>query len=469
MPPTPLRTSLSLLLLAGCDPDQALNTAEPSVVVEPATVDFGEVVLGMYGEIGAVVRNDGLGTLTISGAELESGSSSDFTLISWPESLKAHEEGLLVMQYTPDIEGEDWGTVNLSTNEPDKPLFPVGVTGLGVKPCIDIDPELLWFGTVAPGESVTKTFDVRAGCTGTLSIGSAVYPGNEIEAYTATFPEDWAEPYTVRTGFAFEVSVTFAPPDTNEWSGELWFNSNDPDDPVSAVTLRGNTVDDPTENVAPIVEILDPNVGEYFLDNQLVTLTAAVFDEDEAVTNLVCSWSANGSKLSSADATPSAEGTIAGASQLPFGDVDISLRCFDSEGVMGEDSVRVQVWKADEPLEYVISGGDTEFDYFMVDDDVNMAVNGVTFFDDNNDTSDNHGPVHFNAKAGEVLHIVAVDQNPTEGLVEPMVLHWGTGKSQALNEEICLSSDPANDCFDGTYAGPWPNVLMDEEYVISIP
>ena len=458
-----------LFALVGCDPDNELNSAEPDGVAEPATVDFGEVVAGHFGEIGAVIRNEGLGTLRIEGAELESGSSGDFELVSWPETLSAHAEGLLVVRYTPEAEGEDWGTVNLATNQKDRAVLPVTLTGLGVRPCIDIDPELLWFGTVAPGDSVTKSFDVRAGCTGTLVLSSALFPGNEADAYTLSLPEDWAEPYSLRTGFSFTAGVTFAPPDTNEWSGALWFKSNDPDDATSAVTLRGNTVDDPTENVAPSVEILDPNVGEYFLDNQLVTLTASVVDEDEPVTNLVCSWSANGTRLASADATPSAEGTIAGATELPVGDVDVTLRCFDSEGAVGEDSVRVLIWKNEEPLQYIISGGSTEFDYFSIDDDISFHLNGTAFFTDNNDTKDNLAPVHFDAKVGDTLRIVAVDQNSTEGLVEALVLHWGTGKTQELNSKICVSSDPAHDCFDGTYAGPWPSDLLDEAWVIAIP
>jgi hypothetical protein len=457
------------VLLVACDPDNNLAVAEPKLVVEPATVDFGETVLGTYTEIGAVLRNEGLGALNISGGELQSGSSSDFTILSWPETLVAHEEGLLVMQYTPDVEAEDWGTVVLSTNEADNPEAPVSVTGLGVKPCIDIDPELLWFGTVAPGDSVTKSFNVRAGCSGTLVLGSVVFPGSEAAAYSVTYPEGWAEPYPLRTGFSFTMSVTFSPPDEAPWEGELWFNSNDPEDPTAAVALKGNTVDDPNENEPPIVEITEPDVGEYFLDNQLVTLTGAVYDADEPVTNLICGWYANGTRLAGADATVTVEGTIAGASLLPVGDVDVELRCFDSEGEQGKDSTSVKVYEHDEPLDYVISGGSTSFDYFGVDDDVRFTVAGLVVFDDNNDTRDNLAPVRFSAHAGDTLQITAVDQNSCDARLDALVLHWGTGKQQPLNELVCFSACPDHDCYDASYAGPWPNVILDETWTISIP
>ena len=461
---------LLLFALAGCDPDQGLTVAQPEIVVEPSTIDFGEIVVSTnYGEIGAVVRNDGLGTLEISGAELESGSSPDFTLVSWPSSLKAHEEGLLVVDYTPDLEEEDWGTINLATNQKDSPSFPVTVTGLGVKPCIDIDPELLWFGTVPPGESSTKTFEVRAGCTGTLRLSGENFPGSEAEAYAVTMPEDWATPYSLRTGFSFTVSVTFAPPDTNEWTGELWLTSNDPDQPTAAVQLKGNTVDDPTENEPPVVEITEPNVGEYFLDNQLVTLIGAVYDADEPVQNLVCGWYADGSKLGSADATVASDGTVAGASLLPVGDIEVELRCYDSEGAKSSDTTTVKVWKHDDPLQYTISGGDTIFDYFGIDDDITFTLNGLDLYKDDNDTSDHLAPISFDAKAGDELHITAVDQNSCDALIDPLILHWGTGRQQKLNDEVCMSACDDHACYDGTYAGPWPNVILDQSFTVSIP
>ena len=461
--------ALLLLELVACDPDQALNVAEPKLVIEPPTVEFGETVLGTYTEVGAVIRNDGLGSLTISGAELQSGSSTDFQLVSWPESLKGKSEGLLVMQYTPDIEGEDWGTIQLSTNEGDNPEPQFSVTGLGVKPCIDIDPELLWFGVVPPGESVTKSFTVRAGCTGTLQIGSVVVPGDEASAYTITYPEGWSEPYALRTGFSFTMQVTFAPPDDTPREGEIWFNSNDPESPTAAVSLKGNTVDDPTENEPPVVEITEPDVGEYFLDNQLVTVLGAVYDADEAVTNLICGWYANGSRLPDADATVLIDGSIVGATLLPLGDVDLELRCFDSEGLQGKDTTSVKVFAHEEPLDYVISGGSTSFDYFGVDDDVRITVAGLVVFDDNNDTKDNLAPVRFSARAGDALQITAVDQNSCDARIDALVLHWGTGQQQALNEAVCLSSCPEHDCYDGTYAGPWPSVILDESFTVSIP
>jgi hypothetical protein len=280
-------------------------------------------------------------------------------------------------------------------------------------------------------------------------------------------PTDWASPYTLRTGFAFTASVTFSPPDLLPYEGELWFVSNDPEQPVAAISLKGNIEDDPNANEAPICEISEPDVGEYFLDDREVTLTGTVFDQDEAVTNLLCAWFANGSKVS--DASIDSVGTVANTAYLPVGDVEVALRCYDSEGDRCEDSTSVTVWKHDDPIQYIISGGESIFDYFGVDDDISIELDGVSIFKDNNDVKDNLSPIVFDAKSGQVLHMQVVDQNTTEGSVSALMLHWGTGLSQPLNDAVCLSADPVNTCYDGTYNGPWPGVILDENHTILIP
>ncbi|MBM4393825.1 MAG: choice-of-anchor D domain-containing protein [Deltaproteobacteria bacterium] len=462
-----VRTLVSTVLLFGCNPDNELSVVQPEIVVEPSTIDIGETVLQEYTEVTATVRNDGMGTLKITSADWETGASPDLEVISFPAELSSGESGDLVIRHTPDIEEQDWGTLTLLNNQPGKERFPVTVGGTGTKPCIDIDPELLHFGTVTPGESVTKEFQVRSGCSGSLRITNAVYAGNEDEAYDAQMPEDWTTPYSLRNGKAFTVAVTFTPPDTNEWSGELWFTSNDPEQPTAAVSLKGNTVDDPTENECPVVEITEPDVGEYLMDDRNITMTGVVYDADEETTNLVCAWFADNDKV--ADATVFGEGDVATSSKLPIGTIDLELRCFDSEGCGGEDHVTVTVWDHEEPVQYTISGGDTIYDYFGVDDDLLIELNGNTLFNDDNDTQDNLAPITFDAMSGDVLRLVAVDQNATEGKIQALTLHWGTGESQNLNSEICVSSDFENACYDGTYSGPWPNVMLDDTYTISIP
>lgn len=459
-----------LVLLAACDGDQNLNAGKPILELSAASIDFGEVVVGQQrAAIGIALGNGGYGDLEISDVAFADGTPADFSVEEWPqEGIGYGDEGVLVIGYTPDAEGGDAGTVVLTTNMTDKPTVEVPVEGIGVIPKIDVDPEVLYFGRVDPGGSVTLPVWIGAGGSGDLRLTHVGFSEAEALAYALDLPESWAEPYTVANGTSFRMDVTFAPPDTEEWRGEVWLESNDPEDPVAVIALIGNTDDVPTEPQAPIVEILDPNNGEFFLDDMDVALVGYVVDTDEPnVENLLCGWYAGTDRV--ANAFPTADGRVEATSRLDAGNVDLTLRCYDSTGEVGEDTVTVTVWPADEPVEYTISGGSSVFDFFSVDDDLTVQINGVSVYEDTDHTKGTLAPLTFEAKRGDTIRLVAVDYNTCDAFLDPLVLHWGTGESQDLNEGVCLTSCPEHACYDGTYNGPWPGVVLDQEFEIAIP
>ncbi len=456
-----------LLLLLACTDDPGLNAGKPEMRVTPAGANFGEVVLGNQTTLGLRVVNDGYGDLQFESVALGEGTSLDFVVVAFPEPLGHGDEGLLEVRYTPDVEGQDFGTVVLTSNDSLAPVLTLELEGMGVLPRIDIDPEVLYFGAVDPGSSVTLTTRVTAAGSGNLRIGGAGFSGTEDPAFTVALPDDWGIPYVVTRGFSFPIEVTFTPPDTGEHVGELYVASNDPEEPIAAVHLYGNTVDDPTENEPPVVELLDPDNGEYFLDDVAVALDGYVFDRDEPVTNLLCGWYADGTRVDLAEVDPS--GLVHGTGLLPVGEVVVSLRCYDSEGLLGEDSAEVTVWPHDEPLVYTVSGGASVFDWFGIDDDVTFTVNGVAVYTDANRTKDTLPPFTIEAARGDVIGIVATDHNYCDMALDALFLHWGTGESQLLNAAVCDSACADSVCYTGGYNGPWPGVFFDEAYVVAIP
>jgi hypothetical protein len=456
-----------LVLLLACTEGPSLNAGKPEMVVTPARVDFGEVVLGNQSTLGVRVRNDGYGDLLFESVALGEGTSPDFVVVAFPEALGHDEEGVLELRYTPDVEGQDFGTVVLTSNDETAPVLTVEVEAMGVLPRIDIDPEVLYFGTVPPGTSATLSTRVTAAGSGNLRITAAAFPGEEALAYTLVLPDDWVVPYVVTRGFSFPIEIVFTPPDEAAYVGELYIESNDPEEPVAAVRLFGNTIDNPTENEPPVVEILDPDNGEYFMDDATVYFTGYVFDSDEPATNLLCGWFADGTRVALGDIDVT--GAVTGAGLLPVGEVEIALRCYDSEGLMGEDSAVVTVWPHDEPVVYTISGGASVFDWFGIDDDVTFTVNGVAVYTDSNRTKDTLPPVSIEAQKGDTIGIVATDQNYCDMGLDALVLHWGTGESQPLNDALCDSACGDSVCYSGGYNGPWPGVFFDEAYTITIP
>lgn len=456
-----------LTLLFACTNGPELNAGKPELKLSPSRVDFGEVVVGNAVQLGLRVENVGYGDLTFDDVTFGEGTSADFAVVAFPEALGHGEEGVLDLTYTPDVEGQDIGTLQLATNDEAALLVELELEGMGTWPRIDVDPEILYFGTVPAGESVSLTTSIGAGGSGKLRVTGVGFAADEAVAYSYTLPDDWVEPYAVSNGFSFPIVVTFTPPDDAEYRGELWVTTNDPEEPVAAIQLIGNTTDVPTENGPPIVELLDPDNGEYFLDDADVAFEGYVFDPNEPATNLICAWYADGTRVDYADVD--ALGGATGSGLLPVGEVELTLRCYDSEGLVGEDSARVTVWPHEEPLAYTISGGESVFDYFSIDDDIRITVNGVEVFVDENRHKDTLPPVEFEASRGDVVRIIASDINSCDLVLDALVLHWGTGESQALNDAMCQSACVDGACYDGSYNGPWPGIFLDEEYTIAIP
>jgi len=177
-----------------------------------------------------------------------------------------------------------------------------------------------------------------------------------------------------------------------------------------------------------------------------------------------------------------ADGVPAGASGSPdatgaltllwtpaaAGDIAVTVRCLDTAGAVGEDVVDVSVFDPKEPLRYTLTGGSTLFDYWTIDDDVTVSVDGLAVFADTNRTKDTHPPLELEARVGSVVRIVASDVNYCTHMLDPLTLHFGTGHSQTLNSAVCASACPDDPCFDPLLS--WSaGTFFEASYTITIP
>lgn len=467
----PLRSAAPVVCaaLVACTGDSHLNEGRVEMAISPTSVDFGEVVNGIAKTLGVAITNDGYGALSFDSVALDGLTSADFAVVEYPtESLGHGETANLLVSYTPAGEGQDFGNVELLSNDADQPDFLLPLTGTGVRPAIDVDPETVAFGMVPAGTvSAPQTVSIGAVGTGDLVIQSIALEGDGAAYYSFTAPTEYVEPYTIANGFALNLDVLFAPLDDLEQDAELYIYSNDPQQSLMIVRLFGNTADDPATNTPPDVEIVDPNNGEYFVDNVAVTLSGHVVDPDDDVTSLLCGWYANGAGV--AAAFPDASGNMTSDALLPAGNTLVTLRCIDAAGDRGEDSVDLTVWQHDEPMQYVISGGTSPYDFLSVDDDIAFFLNGVALYADSDNHPTNLAPLAFDAAVGDELRVVVTDDNACDAYASALVLHWGTGDSQPLTDAACISSCSDHACYDPAYAGPWPGVVLDQTITITIP
>jgi hypothetical protein len=463
------RLSALILLLLSCNGNEpTVYAGKPDISLSAISLDFGEVVLGHQSTITIYAENTGIGDLTVELVELDGTTSSDFTLMSASSLfVEPGAAGEIEVRYVPDVEGQDYGRLRILSDDEETPELELDLSAFGVEPLIDVDPSTLWFGEIAAGKSKTMNFELSARGSGELNIKSMTFPSGEEAVFSVAIPDWMTLPHPIETGTSVEFSVTYAPTDQVAWEGELLIETNDPTTPEFAVTLLGNTKDDPTKNANPVVQITDPDWGDYFLDGDTITVNASVYDEEDSSESLPCFLRAD---LNVAGfGSPDDEGLLTlTAKGVGTGDVNMTVECEDSEGGEGSDSVEVSIFDPFEPLRYTITGGSTLFDYWSVDDDITIYVNGSAVFSDSNHQQDNHPPTEFEASVGDTIRIVAEDYNYCMRSLDPLYLHFGAGHSQDLNEAYCQSACSEDSCYDNDFK--WQTgVYYDESFTITIP
>jgi hypothetical protein len=169
-------------------------------------------------------------------------------------------------------------------------------------------------------------------------------------------------------------------------------------------------------------------------------------------------------------ASPGTEGEVDFAlADLGPGDHTLRAQAIDPDGGVGADELEISVQDPDEPLVYTLSGGESVFAWWSVDDDVVVSVDGVAVFTDANGHQSTHPPLEIEAEVGSILSVVATDVNPTRKMLSDLVLHFGTERSQPVFEVQSASSNPADPDYDPDYAGPWPNDFVDVDVEVAIP
>lgn len=454
-----------LLLLSACI-EQQVSALDPSLELSADALDFEEVVRGTRVTLTFFARNEGGGVLQVDSLALTEASDPTFSVDALEvDRIDPGEELPLRVSYAPEEIGVDWGELELITDDPERPTRRVSLSGEGVDPRLDVDPEALWFGDVLAGDSRSLDVDLTARGQGWLNIQEITLDDAE-GVFSVSWPDEIELPQRLSPGSGFTLAVEYAPDQVAPHEGELLIRSNDPENPVVSVRLLGNAEGDGLG--PPTVEITSPDWGNYLLLGEVAELRGSVVDDADPPPNLLTAWYSDSQLLGVVTADGSGRVAL-DTDALPLGEQTLTLRAVDSAGNQASDDVDVVVWDPEEPVLYTLSGGETVFDWFTVDDDLTVMLDGEVIFQDSNHTQDAHAPLQFEAERGQSLRIIANDVNPCQKRLTPLTLHFGTSASQALNEEICVSSCAQDACYDPDYEGPWPNVFFDETYEITIP
>ena len=186
-----------------------LNTDFESLTISPLSLNFGEVRLGESGELTVDFGNNGEEELSVNITPTDQLSVSLDDFIVYPGSSVP-----INVTYTPTVEGDFLGSLNILSNDVGDPDFELEVTGNGIaEPIINISPDSLHFDVVVFDDTLA---------TQTLTIENTGYDTLEVSLNQNNFALhfDGVDDYVdVGSGFNIISEMTFEARIKTNYSG----------------------------------------------------------------------------------------------------------------------------------------------------------------------------------------------------------------------------------------------------------
>ena len=159
----------------------------PVAVVDPGSIAFGDVVVGLPAESTVRLRNDGSAVLHVSG--IVSSAPGELAVSPVTMDVAPHSRTDLTVTWTPPALADFSGGLTVESNDLDTPALFVPVTGHGVSPPAVVPQPASFSETLFTGRSVTRTLSIgNAGGVDLTVDASAVLTGGASGAAPASVP-----------------------------------------------------------------------------------------------------------------------------------------------------------------------------------------------------------------------------------------------------------------------------------------
>lgn len=219
------------------------DQAEPCITVDPARIDFEPIVVGQdVAETRIVsVSNACEGDLEIYGLEL-SDTSGPFTIgtigaVLLPEGSVTD----FTVTFDPATSASSSADVLIDSNDPATPTAIVELTGNGIAPIIDVDPEQYDFGNPYIGCEIEQPYVISNVGNATLEVTDFQFATPS--AIDLTFDHSLTLPVEIEPEANVQVAVNYKPLDEFEDEAFLTITSNDPFTPDYLVTATGTATE----------------------------------------------------------------------------------------------------------------------------------------------------------------------------------------------------------------------------------
>ena len=459
-------TALAVLGLGGCSETQLAN-AIAQITVSPGSVTFGEVSLLTIANSGVQVSNVGNGPLHFLQVAVVDNDDHSFWISGEPQSVPPGDDFVLTASFAPTDEAVLSAILRITTNSQAEAVLDIPLSGVGVRPILDVTPSALHFDTSEGSVEEAKTVVLESSGSGSVIVSELQILDDTQGAFGYDLPNTVELPYELEPGLSVELEVRHDAAIGLSYGATLHVYSNDLNDEDQTVIISASG--QAAAGEPPEVTITEPVSGFAIEEGGAVDLAGVVTDAEQEPPTLVVYFQSDLQGNLGA-VVPDAEGDVA-LSDIPLelGSHTISLIAIDNQSNMSSDSINVLVWEEGETFDYVISGGDTPYHYFMVDDDISFYLNGQLVYLDDDGGQNLHAPVPVTATPGDTLRLVAEDVQACTKVLDALFLHLNDANIQPLNDALSVSACEDHDDYDPGYEGPWPNVFLDEQYVITTP
>ncbi len=213
------------------DPNSATNTLSISVIVQPppvpaiavqqTAVNFGTIDAGQTGQQTITITNTGTAPLEITGIE------SDVSGLTFEPSMFTLEPDgsrTVTITFPSSTEGEFSGSINISSNDPDRAKHTLSVSVIVQPPPVPVlavQETAVNFGTVEVAQTVQQMITIKNTGTAPLEI-----TGIESDVSGLTFEPSM---FTLSPDGSQTVTITFPSSTEGTFSGSINILSNDPD------------------------------------------------------------------------------------------------------------------------------------------------------------------------------------------------------------------------------------------------
>ena len=232
------------------DPDQGMlsvalsgtGVAFADIAVSPTSVEFGNVAFGDSTDQTVKIINFGTADLTILSTSITGDTTGQFSVVSLSNSVIApNDTQTVLLRYRATRAGVFAANLNISSNDPDASSLDVLLTARTVVADISVSPASFDFRDVPVETAVSNTFTVANDSAGmdVLTVTSTELLGTDAGDFAIL---SGGAPFSLSPGDSLEIVVQFTPTTVDSKAVVLRFSSNDPDEPVLDVAIRGNGI-----------------------------------------------------------------------------------------------------------------------------------------------------------------------------------------------------------------------------------